>query len=46
MNLPLVLTPMPERVVWVPTNSSGCPVREVLVVDAGAVVTISKAGAA
>jgi NADH-quinone oxidoreductase subunit G len=46
MTLPLVVTPMPDRVVWAPTNSSGCPVREVLVADNGSLVSISKAGAA
>jgi NADH-quinone oxidoreductase subunit G len=42
--LPLVITDMPDRVVWVPTNSVGSRVRPTLGVDAGAVVRIRPAG--
>jgi NADH-quinone oxidoreductase subunit G len=35
------LVDMPERVVWLPTNSPGCHVHESLGVGAGAVVRIS-----
>ena len=41
ITLPLVITPMPDHVVWVPTNSIGSRVRSTLGVDAGAVVGIS-----
>jgi NADH-quinone oxidoreductase subunit G len=45
LTLPVVVTEMPDGVVWLPTNSTGSPVRAALGVDAGAVVTLS-AGAA
>ncbi len=46
IDLPLVVTPMPDRVVWLPTNSPGCAVRRTLGADNGAVVTLAKAGSA
>jgi NADH-quinone oxidoreductase subunit G len=42
ISLPLVITEMPDRVVWVPTNSPGSVVSEQLGVDAGAVVSIQR----
>jgi NADH-quinone oxidoreductase subunit G len=41
ITLPLVVTPMADRVVWLPTNSPGSAVRATLGVDSGAVVTIT-----
>lgn len=41
IELPLVITNMPDYVVWVPTNSVGSLVRSALGVDAGALVQIS-----
>ena len=41
LTLPLVITDMPERVVWVPTNSAGRPVPATLRVTSGALVRIS-----
>ena len=46
ITLPLVVTEMPDRVVWLPTNSAGSRVRPTLGVDAGAVVSIAVAEAA
>jgi NADH-quinone oxidoreductase subunit G len=43
VTVPVRLTPMPEHVVWLPTNSTGCAVRGTLGVDAGAVVNIAAA---
>ncbi|PZU46804.1 MAG: NADH-quinone oxidoreductase subunit G [Arsenicicoccus sp.] len=45
LELPLVVTTMPDAVVWVPTNSLGSAVRATLGVDAGAVVSLSAAAA-
>jgi NADH-quinone oxidoreductase subunit G len=42
ITVPLVVTEMPDRVVWLPTRSAGCAVRETLGADNGAVVTISR----
>jgi NADH-quinone oxidoreductase subunit G len=39
--LPLVIADLPDRVVWVPTNSPGAPVRR-LAVPAGSVVRIAR----
>jgi NADH-quinone oxidoreductase subunit G len=39
--LPLVIADLPDRVVWVPTNSPGAKVRR-LAVPAGAVVRIAR----
>jgi len=41
LTLPLVLADLPDRVVWVPTNSPGSTVRPTLGVSSGAVVAIS-----
>jgi NADH-quinone oxidoreductase subunit G len=40
LTLPLVVTEMPDRVVWVPTNSVGSTVRRTLAADSGVVVTV------
>ena len=40
LTLPVAITPMPDHVVWVPTNSAGSPVRATLDVDAGAVAQV------
>ncbi len=44
ITLPLILGELPDRVVWLPTNSAGSSVRATLGVDAGAVVSISATG--
>ncbi|HLZ37334.1 MAG TPA: NADH-quinone oxidoreductase subunit G, partial [Mycobacteriales bacterium] len=44
LTLPLVVTEMPDRVVWVPTHSPGSRVRATLGVGAGAVVRIAPGG--
>jgi NADH-quinone oxidoreductase subunit G len=44
ITLPLLLGELPDRVVWLPTNSAGSTVRRTLGVDAGAVVSISATG--
>ncbi|MQA03588.1 MAG: NADH-quinone oxidoreductase subunit G [Streptosporangiales bacterium] len=44
ITVPLVVTEMPDRVVWLPTNSPGCAVRSELRADAGDVVTLSAGG--
>ena len=41
--LPLVVTEIPDRVVWVPMNSPGAPLYERLRVGVGAVVSIEVA---
>jgi NADH-quinone oxidoreductase subunit G len=48
VTLPLIVTDMPDGVVWLPTNSARCAVRATLGADAGDVVTVSAstAGAA
>ena len=43
VTLPLVVTPMPDGVVWLPVNSAGSTVRRTLRADAGQVVTIARA---
>ncbi|MQA24641.1 MAG: NADH-quinone oxidoreductase subunit G [Micromonosporaceae bacterium] len=43
VTLPLAVTDMPDRVVWLPTNSPGSTVRRTLGVDAGALVRIAPA---
>ena len=44
VTLPLVVTPMPDGVVWLPVNAPGSAVRATLGADAGAVVRVSAAG--
>jgi NADH-quinone oxidoreductase subunit G len=46
ITLPVQLTQLPERVVWLPTNQVGVPVRATLRADAGAVVQLSRGGGA
>jgi NADH-quinone oxidoreductase subunit G len=46
ITVPVVVTPMPDRVVWLPTDSQACTVHESLRVGAGAVVQIARGGAA
>jgi NADH-quinone oxidoreductase subunit G len=41
ISLPLVVTPMADRVVWIPANSPGSAVRATLGADNGALVTIT-----
>lgn len=43
ITLPVLVTDMPDRVVWLPTNSVGSSVRDALGADAGAVVRLSAA---
>jgi NADH-quinone oxidoreductase subunit G len=45
VTLPLAVTDMPARVVWLPTNSAGSTVRATLRADAGAVVRLTAGGA-
>jgi NADH-quinone oxidoreductase subunit G len=40
-----VITAIPDRVVWLPTNSAGSAVRVTLAADAGAVVQITAGSA-
>ena len=40
ITVPVVITEMPDRVVWLPTNSPGCTVRADLGADTGAVVSL------
>ncbi|MGH8825209.1 MAG: molybdopterin-dependent oxidoreductase, partial [Jiangellaceae bacterium] len=44
VTLPLEVTEMPDRVVWVPQNSPGCRVQLDLGTAAGTVVTLAAAG--
>jgi NADH-quinone oxidoreductase subunit G len=46
ITLPVALTEMPDRVVWLPTNQAGHPVRATLRATAGDVVTLRPGGAA
>ena len=46
ITVPVVITDMAEHVIWLPTNSPGSAVRQTLGVDAGAVVSLTKGGAA
>jgi NADH-quinone oxidoreductase subunit G len=41
VTVPVAVTEMPDRVVWLPQNSAGCRVHVDLGVQAGAVVTLS-----
>ncbi|MUL80900.1 MULTISPECIES: NADH-quinone oxidoreductase subunit G [unclassified Mycolicibacterium] len=43
VTLPLSVTEMPDRVVWLPTNSPGSAIHRQLGVNAGALVTIGRA---
>jgi NADH-quinone oxidoreductase subunit G len=46
ITLSLIVADIPDRVVWLPTNSPGSAVRATLGVDAGAVVSITAGGVA
>jgi len=41
VTLPLAVTAMPDRVVWLPTNSPGSGLRRTLAADAGSIVRLS-----
>jgi NADH-quinone oxidoreductase subunit G len=41
--VPVEITAMPDRVVWLPTNSAGCSVRRDLAAGHGSVVTVRSA---
>jgi NADH-quinone oxidoreductase subunit G len=43
LSLPLVVTDLPDGVVWLPTNQSGHPVRAALRADSGAIVSVRRA---
>ncbi len=43
ITVPVQITAMPDRVVWLPTNSVGCAVRATLGAEAGSVVSIAPA---
>jgi NADH-quinone oxidoreductase subunit G len=45
LTVPLAVTDMPDRVVWLPTNSVGSTVRQTLGADSGALVSIAAGGA-
>jgi NADH-quinone oxidoreductase subunit G len=45
VTLPLAVTDMPARVVWLPTNSARSTVRATLRADAGTVVRLTAGGA-
>jgi NADH-quinone oxidoreductase subunit G len=45
VTLPVAITEMPDRVVWVPTNSPGSRVRPTLGVGAGALVRLTRGSA-
>jgi NADH-quinone oxidoreductase subunit G len=44
LTLPVVVTEMTDRVVWLPTNSAGAPVRRELAAGSGALVRLSRGG--
>ncbi len=46
VTLPVLVTAMPDRVVWVPTNGADCAVRDTLHADAGHVVRLARAAQA
>jgi NADH-quinone oxidoreductase subunit G len=46
ITVPVTITDMADHVIWLPTNSPGSAVRSTLGVEAGAVVTLTKGGAA
>jgi NADH-quinone oxidoreductase subunit G len=43
ITLPVQIADMPDRVVWLPTNSAGCPVRARLGAGHGSLVTLRSA---
>jgi len=43
ITVPAEVADMPDRVVWLPTNSAGCAVRSVLGAGHGSVVTVRSA---
>lgn len=43
VTLPVLVTAMPDRVVWLPTNAADCAVRGTLGAGAGAVVRLARA---
>jgi len=46
ITVPVAIRDMADHVIWLPTNSPGSAVRSTLSVDAGAVVSLTKGGAA
>ena len=46
ITVPVAIADMADHVIWLPTNSPGSAVRQTLGVDAGAVVSLTKGGAA
>src|SRR5690606_34476829 len=44
LTLPLVITEMPDRVVWVPLHAPGHPVHAALATHPGGVVQLRRAG--
>jgi NADH-quinone oxidoreductase subunit G len=46
LSLPVEVTVMPDRAVWVPTHATGYPTRSTLGAGAGTVVTLSRADGA
>ena len=46
ITVPLTISDMADHVIWLPTNSPGSAVRQTLGVDAGAVVSLTRGGAA
>jgi NADH-quinone oxidoreductase subunit G len=46
ITVPVTIRDMADHVIWLPTNSPGSAVRQTLGVDAGAVVSLTKGGAA
>jgi NADH-quinone oxidoreductase subunit G len=44
VSVPVEITAMPDRVVWLPTNSAGCSVRRDLAAGHGSLVTVSAEG--
>jgi NADH-quinone oxidoreductase subunit G len=42
ITLPLVVDSLPDRVVWLPTNSPGSHVRATLRAETGAVVSVAR----
>jgi NADH-quinone oxidoreductase subunit G len=43
ITVPVEIEQMPDRVVWLPTNSAGCAVRRDLLAGHGALVTVRSA---